>query len=150
MPYVEPRVLIAGLSRPFKHSWPKRPAPWAETFKMMQKWDQVNRFASGDASGTDPMQVMQLAVVPKSADEDRQILDAQGPNGREDRLVDGHARHLPGASQLCEMYIAPSQQLIAAAMDRKRYYHQWSCSRSRKSGFQFLRKRLQTSKARNG
>ena len=102
-----------------------------EVIKHMKKSDGADRFGLIAAAGVPRHEVMLPSAVAKTSTEDRQFLDARGPNGLDDKLVDGPSHHLPTAAIFTGLHLEPFEQYILAAVDRKHYYHRWMMTLAR-------------------
>ena len=130
MPYVEPRVLRPGPERVPRHRYPKWSGSRAALLEVFGRWGRAARLGFRRAAGVKPADVSQLAAVPKTAEEDRQILDERGPNGLEDKL-EGPSSHLPDGSKYAELHLGPHEHLVIGTKDRRHYYHQFVVSPER-------------------
>ena len=67
----------------------------------------------------------------KDLSRDRQIGDKRGRNYAEDKVL-GPSRHLPAASDLCDLRIGLKEEKITVSTtDRKDFYHQIKVSESK-------------------
>ena len=127
MAYREPRVLLAGLEAGIH---PAVRDSQEKVVDLAMKWDSNNLLFVHDEP-IHPDSFVRIFNCYKNISTDRQIGDRRGQNSLESRLV-GPSRDLPSGADLQDLYADPKQdKLCLSVTDRRDFYHQLSCTRSR-------------------